>query len=126
MRGWRWTKRSGLVALCYYALAMTTLLLEYLSERNKLSHGRYTDTFNPFVFSETLTWPTSRFVADWHGYPDRFSEPLWRKTLNDCLPSHLWSVVVQGALVFVIVEICGVIIQRRGRGRAARGPVPSG
>ncbi|HEV2886426.1 MAG TPA: hypothetical protein VGX49_05910 [Jatrophihabitans sp.] len=102
--GRSWTKLGGLVALGYYALAITTLLLEYLSESSKLSRGMYTDTFNPLVVSELVTWPSSVFVADWQGYPQSLDQSTWQKALNDSLPSHIWAVVVQAILVFLIIK----------------------
>lgn len=105
--GRSWVKLGGLVALGYYALAVTTLLVEYLSESEKLSRGTFTDTFGPLVYAELVAWPTSWFVADWAGYPQQFSETEWQKALNDSLPSHIWAIVIQALAVFFIVATLG-------------------
>lgn len=96
-----WLKLSSLVALGYYAAAVTALLLEYLSESNKLGRGTYTDTFNPLVFTDIVTWPTSVFVAEWKGYP-READAIWQNTLNDSMPSHIWAVVIQTIIIFLL------------------------
>jgi hypothetical protein len=101
--GRSWLKLSSSAALGYYALAVTVLLLEYLSESNKLGRGMYTDTFNPLVLSDIVTWPTSIFVAEWKGYPRR-ADAIWQNTLNDSMPSHIWAIVIQTVMIFLIIS----------------------
>jgi hypothetical protein len=82
-----------------------TLLLEYFSESKKLSRGSYTDTFNPLILSEIITWPSSVFVATWKGYPDQFDQAVSRELLNESLSSHFCAIAVQAILVFGIVLV---------------------
>lgn len=112
-------KLSVLAALGYCLLAVITLLAEYLSESAKLSRGMYTDTFNPLVFAEVATWPTSRFLVSWNGYPQQFSQPEWQKALNDSLPSHIWAIVVQTLVVFFLLEALSRTLAQHDRRRAA-------
>lgn len=108
-----WAKLAGSLALGYYSLAVTILLIEYLSESNKLSRGMYTDTFNPLVISEILTWPSSSLVTGWKGYPEPANQSAWQKALNDSLPPHLLAVVVQAILIFLIIEAMGIAFKTR-------------
>jgi hypothetical protein len=105
--GRSWTKLAGIAALGYCLLAMSIVLIEYVSESKKLSRGFYTDTFSPLIWSEVTTWPTSMFIANWPGYPYRFDQPVWQKMLKDSLPSHLGAAVVQAILVFLVVKGLG-------------------
>jgi hypothetical protein len=101
--GRSWLKVGSSIALGYYALAVTALLIEYLSESNKLGRGMYTDTFNPLVLSDLVTWPTSIFVAEWKGYP-RQAGAIWQNTLNGSVPSHIWAIVIQAFMIFLVVS----------------------
>jgi len=111
---------GGLIALGYVAFAITTLLLEYRSESDKLSRGMYTDTFSPFIFSDLVSWPTSAFVSHWTGYPDRFSQESWQKALNDAVPGYLWAAVIQALLIFVLIEVAGIMLRARRSSIAER------
>jgi hypothetical protein len=119
-----WAKLGGVVALGYYSLAVTLLLAESHSESTKLHRGMYTDTVNPLAFSEAFTWPSSRFIARWRGYPERFDQSVWQKALNDSLPSHLEALVVQALLGFAIIAAWGLLSEltrsRRSRRRSGR------
>ncbi len=119
---YRWNNRSLLVCVVYYAIAITTMLLEYLSESEKLSRGAFTDTVGPFFFSGLVTWPSSVLLASWGGYPERFSGPEWQTLLNDALPSYIWSALVQALLIFFCIEGLHMVIRLRAakRGGARR------
>jgi hypothetical protein len=119
--GWFWTKLASWIALGYYAFGMTVLLVGYWSEGDKLSRGMPTDTFSPFIWTEVTSWPSSSFVAHWNGYPERFDQAIGQSAVNDSVPSHIWAVVVQAILLFLIVQALGVAVRLARSGRKLAG-----
>jgi hypothetical protein len=101
------------VAAVYAAAAVLTLVLEYASEMSKISRGMFTDTFEPLVFSELLTFPISTLHSVWHRYPDAFDAGVYRQHVRDAVWPTVINVAVEALLVAAIVA---AIVRHRRRG----------
>ncbi|HEV2886924.1 MAG TPA: hypothetical protein VGX49_08440 [Jatrophihabitans sp.] len=109
-----------MIALAYYSLGVTILLGEYLRESSRMMRGMFLDTYRPLAFPEVISWPSSIFVANWNGYPERLDQAEWQSTLNDSVPSHIWAVIVQTIVIFLIITAFGMAsgLKRSKRPRA--------
>ena len=109
--GRSWTKLASVIALVYYSFGLTGLLVEYLSESSRMMEGMFLDTYRPLGDTEVISWPSSMFFANWSGYPDRLDGAEWQRALNDSVPSHIWAVMVQTILIFLITEVWGLALR---------------
>ena len=115
----RWRSRlffwPAIVAAVYAAVAVLTLVLEYISEMSKISRGMFTDTLEPVVFSELLTFPMSTVHPVWHRYPDAFDAAVYRQHVRDAVWPTMVNIAVEAVLLVALVTV--VVRLRRGTRR---------
>ena len=118
--GRSWTKLASVTALVYYCFGVTMLLGEYLRESSRMMEGMFLDTYRPLVLAEVISWPCSTFVASWSGYPERLDAVEWQINLNDSMPSHIWAIMLQTLLIFLLIRVWGIAsgLRRSKRPRA--------